>query len=138
MNDSYILSLISRIRRRANKFIENELRNRQVAGIAPSHGDILFCLYNYQTLTMHQLSKLIDRDKSTVTVLIYKLVKLGYVNKEQDTQDARVYRLSLTEKGRALQPIFEEISERLLTAIYSDFTPEEKKQILLLLQKIRL
>lgn len=138
MNESYILSLISRIRRQANKFIENELRNRQVAGIAPSHGDILFYLYKYQTLTMHQLSKLIDRDKSTVTVLIYKLVKLGYVIKEQDTQDARVYRLSLTEKGRELQPIFEEISERLLTAIYSDFTPEEKKQILLLLQKIRL
>jgi DNA-binding MarR family transcriptional regulator len=138
MNESYILSLIGRIHRQGNRFIESELRNRGIEGIAPSHGDILFQLYNHDSLTMQELSRAIDRDKSTVTVLVNKLLKLGYIHKEQDAQDARVYRLSVTEQGKSLRPIFEDISERLLEETYKDFTTTEKQQIMALLQKIKL
>lgn len=138
MNESYILTLLSRVHRQANKFIEKELKDRQIGGLAPSHGDILFQLYRHPSITMHQLSKLIDRDKSTVTVLVEKLVKLGYIYKEQDPQDSRIYRLAATEKGQELRPVFEEISERMLGAIYKDFLPEEKTVLLNLLQKIKI
>ena len=136
MNESAILSLISRLRRQANRFIENELRERQIEGIAPSHGDILVQLYQQPSVTMQELSKLIDRDKSTVTVLVEKLVKHGYVCKKKDAEDGRIYRLSVTAKGRTLQPAFKEISERLIATVYRDFTAVEKKQLCSLLRKI--
>jgi DNA-binding MarR family transcriptional regulator len=138
MNESYIMSLVGRIHRQGNRFIESELRDRGIEGIAPSHGDILFQLYHHDSLTMHELSRAIDRDKSTVTVLVNKLVKLGYIKKEQDVQDARVYRLSVTEHGKALRPIFEQTSERLLMEIYRDFTADEKQRIVALLNKINI
>jgi DNA-binding MarR family transcriptional regulator len=138
MNEKYIISIIGRINRQANKFIENELKKNAIGGIAPSHGDILFRLYQNESLTMQQLARLIDRDKSTVTVLVEKLVKYGYVNKRLDVHDARVYNLSITQKGKELRPIFEEISEKLLAKVYSELAPEEKTLIFQLLQKIKI
>jgi DNA-binding MarR family transcriptional regulator len=138
MNETYILSLIAGIHRHGNRFIENELKNREIKEIATSHGDILFQLYKHESLTMHELSKAIDRDKSTVTVLVNKLVNLGYVKKEKDLKDARIYRLSVTEQGKELRESFEQISKSLLGEIYKNFTNEEKQQIMALLQKIQL
>lgn len=138
MNNKYIISVIGRIHRQVNKLIESDLKKHKIAGIASAHGDILFRLYNIESVTMQQLAQLIDRDKSTVTVLVSKLVELGYVDKSPDTQDARVYNLSITQKGRELRPIFEEISDRMLEKVYRDFTQEEKVEIMQLLHKIRL
>ncbi|MNC43433.1 hypothetical protein D3C75_922930 [compost metagenome] len=87
---------------------------------------------------MNQLSCYIDKDKSTITALVDKLVRLDYVKREQDQLDGRIFRLSLTPKGKELQPIFEAVSESLLTAVYEDFAPEEKQQLLGLLNRIRL
>lgn len=87
---------------------------------------------------MHQLSCYIDKDKSTITALVDKLVRMEYVQREQDQRDGRIFRLSLTAKGRELQPIFESVSESLLAAVYEDFAPEEKQQLLGLLEKIKL
>ena len=137
MDAKHIISLISFIHREADKFLENQLRKHNITGIAPSHGDILFNLYKYESLTMQQLAKLIDRDKSTVTVLVNKLVELGYISKTPDSQDARVYNISLTAKGNELRPVFAEISEGLLAKVYADFRPEEQTQLLKLLQKIK-
>ena len=35
------ITLISKIRKKANRFLINELKNHNMAGLAPSHGDIL-------------------------------------------------------------------------------------------------
>ena len=101
MNETYIISVIGRINRQANKFIENELKRNKIGGIAPSHGDILFQLYKNEFLTMQQLANLIDRDKSTVTVLVEKLVKCGYIDKESDARmlEFTIYRLHRKEKN---------------------------------------
>ncbi|WP_338543761.1 MarR family winged helix-turn-helix transcriptional regulator [Paenibacillus tundrae] len=136
MNENVILSLVGRIHRHGNRFIESELRKRSINDIAPSHGDILFRLYQQDSLTMQELSKLIDRDKSTVTVLVDKLVKRGYIHKEKDLKDTRIYRLSLTAKGHDLREEFEEISHHLIEKIYEKFSLDEKKTMMSLLQKI--
>lgn len=133
-----IVAGISRIHRMTHRFIERELKNHQLHGISPSHGDVLFHLFRQEQLTMNQLSALIDKDKSTLTALVEKLVRMEYVQKEQDPKDGRIYRLSLTEQGRALKPVFEAISQALLNAVYANFAPEEKEQLVRLLGKIEL
>ena len=42
---SAILSLISKIHEKGNRFIIEELKNNGAEGLVPSHGDILVCLY---------------------------------------------------------------------------------------------
>ncbi|MBW2636297.1 MAG: MarR family transcriptional regulator, partial [Deltaproteobacteria bacterium] len=105
--------LISRIREKANRFLVSELKSHNMASLAPSHGDILWALFKHGALSMKGLAELIDRDKSTVTALVNKLIFLGYVRKEPDFADSRVNIISLTDEGRDMKDDLIEISQNL-------------------------
>ncbi|UJF33881.1 MarR family winged helix-turn-helix transcriptional regulator [Paenibacillus hexagrammi] len=131
-----VISFISKIREKVNRFLVAEMTKRGIEGIATSHGDIIYALANHSRLTMAEISKVIHKDKSTVTALVDKLVRLGYVTKERDREDTRVVYVALTPKGIELQPMFESISEELLEQFYNNITDKEKEDLLTILKKI--
>ncbi len=90
MNDNYIIHLIGLIRDNVNRFLSQELKNLGLKGISPSHGDILGALCLKDGLQMKELATLINRDKSTITALVNKLIGLDYVEKETDGNDNRM------------------------------------------------
>ena len=63
----------------ANRFLLEQLEQYGLAGIAPSHGDILVQLFAHGELPMSELAQRIGRDPSTVTALVRKLAAGGYV-----------------------------------------------------------
>lgn len=130
------ISLISKIREKVNRFIAAEMAKQGMEGIGTSHGDIIYALFKKSRLTMADISKVIHKDKSTVTALVDKLVRLGIVTKERDKGDSRVVYVALTGKGSGLEPIFESISKDLLDVFYSDISEKEQETLLALLQKI--
>jgi DNA-binding MarR family transcriptional regulator len=83
-----------------------------------------------------EIAERIDRDKSTVTALVDKLVRLGYVAKERDSEDTRVVYVTLTEKGDELRPIFEEISSHVIGVFYKDISENEKEELLRILNQL--
>jgi MarR family transcriptional regulator, organic hydroperoxide resistance regulator len=85
---------------------------------------------------MADISKMINKDKSTVTALVDKLVRLGYVTKERDSEDTRVVYVALTQKGSELEPIFESISKQMLDVFYLNISDKEKEELLHVLKKI--
>ncbi len=85
---------------------------------------------------MKDIARLIDRGKSTVTVLVNKLEKLNLVKRVSGSDDKRFYLITLTEEGMSLQPHLKEISDKLLSRIYSDMSELEKEILNKLLEKI--
>jgi len=136
MESRDVISLISKIREKVNRFIGSEMVKYGIEGIATSHGDIIYALFKTPRLTMADISKKINKDKSTVTALVDKLVRLGYVTKERNVKDTRVVYVALTEKGRELEPIFEVISQQLLDVFYLDISDKEKEDLLHVLKRI--
>lgn len=136
MNTRDAISLISKIREKSNKLIETEMSQNGIEGIVTSHGDIIYALFKNKRMTMAEIANKIGRDKSTVTALIDKLVKLGYVIKERDTEDTRVVYVTLTQKGYELEPIFEAVSAKLLEVFYLGISEEEKEELTKILNKI--
>ncbi|MDQ0661103.1 MarR family winged helix-turn-helix transcriptional regulator [Paenibacillus sp. W2I17] len=130
------ISLISKIKEKVNRFILAEMAEQGIQDLATSHGDIIYALYNNHRMTMAEIAKKIGKDKSTVTALVDKLVRTGYVVKERDATDSRVVHVALTTKGEELKPVFEEISQRILDVFYADVTEAEKKELLRILMKI--
>ena len=129
--------MISKVRENANKFITEEMDKWGVKGLAPSHGDILSALLKHERLTMKELADKIGRDKSTVTVLVDKLIKQGFVEKTRDIEDNRVVFVSLTEKGRELRPMFDSISKDLISTVYKGMSENEKEELIKTLTKIK-
>lgn len=130
------ISLISKIKEKVNRFILAEMAEQGIQDLATSHGDIIYALYNNHRMTMAEIAKKIGKDKSTVTALVDKLVRTGYVVKERDETDSRVVHVALTAKGEELKPDFEEISQRMLDVFYAGVTEAEKKELLRILMKI--
>ena len=84
---------------------------------------------------MGQLARCVKRTKSTMTVLIDKLEKEGYVRKSSDPTDSRGVVVELTEKGYALGPVFEQISNGLAEQLLTRLTQEELETLNRLLKK---
>ena len=137
METKNIISLISKIRESANRFIVAEMDSWGIEGLVPSHGDILVALLKAEKLTMKELAEKIDKDKSTVTALVDKLIKQGYVEKTRDIEDNRVVFVTLTENGKALKPMFDKISEDLLSIVYKDIPEDEREVLINTLKKIK-
>jgi len=137
METKNIISLISKIRESANKFIINEMNKWEIKGLVTSHGDILITLFKNQKQTMKELAEKIAKDKSTVTALVDKLIKQGYVEKAKDPEDNRVVFVTLTEKGKELKPMFDSISKDILAITYKDISQNEKEELIKILNKIK-
>ncbi len=136
MKPQSIISLVGRIRRSANEVIVKSLLEKGLEEISPSHGDILVILFQERSVPMKVIAQRIDRKKNTVTVLVNKLITLGYVNKRTSDEDNRVQMISLTSKGKTLKSHFEEISERLITGVYYGFSEAEKDDLIRLLERV--
>lgn len=137
MNKYLAISKISKIKSEVNNYIESELNKRGIDGLVVSHGNILDTLYdNDGKLTMKEISEGINRSKSTVTQLVDKLLKSGYVTKEIDPFDKRYTYIVLTEKGLRIKKDFKEISQNVIKIFFKDFTEEEIQVLLVLLNRV--
>jgi MarR family transcriptional regulator, organic hydroperoxide resistance regulator len=136
MNPNDIISLISKIREKVNRRIISEMEAHGIEYIVTSHGDIIHALFGKSKMTMAEIASKIGRDKSTVTALVDKLVKLGYVVKERDTADTRIIYVTLTDKGYELKPVFEKISKEVLAVFYEGISEKEKEELFDLLNRI--
>jgi DNA-binding MarR family transcriptional regulator len=125
MKTDNTISLIARIHEKINKKLVLALKEKGIEDLAPSHGDILAALFKKDRVTMATIAALIHRDKSTVTQLIKKLVKKGYISIEINPLDRRSFLVCLTQKGRGLEKIFQNISNAAYTSFYNNMKPEE-------------
>ena len=112
------------------------MAQKGLEGLASSHAEILYYLLREGALKMRVISERINKDKSTVTALINKLIKLGYVNRKPCSNDSRVVFINLTQKGAGLAPVFQDISSNLMIDFFKPFSKKELYIMHELLSKI--
>ena len=129
MEQKNMIALMSRITELTNRMFIDELKAHGIKGIVPSHGGIMMRLFSGKQYTMQEMAAAIHRTKPTVTVLVGKLEAQGYVRKEKSVQDSRVTFLQITEKGKALEPAFQEISAKVNALVYQGLSADEAQQM---------
>jgi len=136
MKNDQIIFLIGRIQYKASRFLTRELRVHDIKGLATSHGEILGALMFQGPLSMTEIARIIDKDKSTITALVDKLIRLGYVKKEKHGADNRFSLIAVTQKGEALKPAFVSIARKLRALSYKDIPDDERETLVRLLTKL--
>ena len=86
-------------------------------------------LFSGKQYTMQEMAAAIHRTKPTVTVLAGKLEEQGYVRREKSARDSRVTFLQITEKGKALEPAFQEISDKVNALVYQGMSEDESQHM---------
>ena len=135
-NYNKTLSIISKIHSLSSSFLKKELENQGLTELVSSHGNILFQLSLEEKLSMGEIASRIHRDKSTTTVLVKKLEKEGYVERVKNQDDNRSFYLNLTEKGLQYTKATSDISSKLVSKAYENFSEEEKEATYALLSRI--
>lgn len=128
---------MSMIRSKAKSLILSEFRKNNIEGLSSSHAAILNFLYKSdQKLRMVDIAEKIGRDKSTLTVLINKLVKLKYVRRLKSRKDSRITYIVLTQKAIDLEPVFKNIADKMIETAFIGFNKSEKKDLMYKLEKL--
>ncbi len=96
--DDRLIYLISTAQHLLKNHIKNELRKENVV-ITPSHTSILFTLMDNGPQTMNSLSNVLFVKNSTITGLVDRLEKNGFVSRNAVSNDRRKWDIAITEKG---------------------------------------
>lgn len=92
--------------------------------------NLLFRLWSDDGITQMQLCEHLNCEPPTVTNMVKSLEQNGFIQRKRDEHDARVMRIYLTDKGRALEkPVdikWKQQQEKLLHSV-----SEEERLILL-------
>lgn len=99
--------------------------------------NIMNTIFENNNISINNLTKKLNRSKSTMTSAINRLEKKQLIKREQSLQDKRVFNLSLTDKGLELQDSHHKFEYILFTKIlYALEDDHERKVFLELLEKI--
>ena len=121
--------IIATLRARINSLITGRLSQAGYPDLAPSHGAILNVLYEKGGISLQGISDKIQRDKGTVTVLVRRLEKLGYVARSRDAKDGRSFNIQLTIKGIMFREVFERIFRELMDMMWQDTAQDEREYL---------
>jgi len=86
--------------------------------------------------TLNKLAGALYLDKSTASRTVDSLVRLGYVRKATDSEDARALSLVVTAKGRSLHRKIEQELVDQMKQLLADFEPAVRKESARLLARL--
>ncbi|HET7090814.1 MAG TPA: MarR family transcriptional regulator [Anaerolineae bacterium] len=131
--DDYIGYRILQIHRAHRSRAEAALNQ---LGLHTGQEMLLFHLWNEEGLTQSQLVDQLCVEPPTVTKTLQRLEQAGLVERRQDAEDARVSRVYLTPKGRALKAQVKKIWENLEALTVQGLSEVEKALMRRLLDQI--
>lgn len=103
-------------------------RERELAdtGLAGCHVHYLTALFRQPGMTQEELARELNVNKSSVTRQLTGLEEKGYIRREPEPTDRRIWRVYPTDKADALKPRLFDTLRAWREYLTADFTPEEK------------
>ena len=86
--------------------------------------------------TFSELADQLAVTKPSVTAIVKKLIKLGYVKKVQSQEDLRVYHIVLAPKGERFTEMHDKTHQLLAERLTSNLNKQELHQMAVILEKV--
>jgi len=69
-------------------------------GVTPEQWQVLIILWNHGSVTPTQISRVTLQDLPTISRMLVRMQRDGWISREENEQDGRSFHVILTEKGR--------------------------------------
>lgn len=106
-------------------------------GVREGQQFILMCLWDEDALTPGEIATRLRLATPTVTKATTRMQAAGLVSRGRHPTDARLVRIHLTERGRALQKVFDEEMHTLSERALATFSDQEKRVFVTFLDQLR-
>lgn len=108
----------------------------QAYGMAPAQLGALRKLWKSDGVTNTELGEQLSLKTSTVTALIDRMERDGFVFRERNKEDRRVVNIRLTEKGKELKGSVPDLESVIIDRLRAEFSEAELHELMRLLDKV--
>lgn len=105
-------------------------------GMKSSDFTVLEALYHKGSLTVREISNAVLINTGSITYVIDKLEKKGYIKRRDCKEDRRVVYIDITEEGTKLMDEIFPKHQKVIEELFSEVTEEEKKTVIDVLKKV--
>jgi DNA-binding MarR family transcriptional regulator len=117
--------LTAKIHTLSERVLSRILKKYGLDEINPAQGRIFFALWQGDGISIHELAKKTSLEKSTLTSMLDRLEKNGFIARVPSTKDRRKIIIKLTEKDRKLRDVYTKITKEKSELFYKGFTSKE-------------
>jgi DNA-binding MarR family transcriptional regulator len=98
----------------------------EAIGLYRGQPPVLHILWEQEGLTQTELAGRMKITPATMTRMLQRMEKAGFVRREPDAQDQRISRVYLSEAGRAIRSSLENVWKTMEADTFAGFTLEER------------
>ena len=95
---------------------------------------VLLVLWEEDGISVTEIGEKLMLDNGTLSPLLKKMEKAGYINRRRSSDDERVVMITLTEEGRALQEKAKDIPRQMAGCV--ELSPEKAQMLYTLLYEL--
>lgn len=106
-------------------------------GVYPGQPPLLFALGHHDGLSQKDLANRLNVRPATITVMIKRMEKAGYIKRVQDEIDQRISRVYLTDSGRKLMKEVKQTIKKINYECFTGLTEEEEAFLKTIFIKMR-
>jgi len=117
--------LISKIHHLSGRILTRKMKEHGLDEINPAQGRILFVLWQEDNIPIQELARKTSLGKSTLTSMLDRLEKSGFVKRLDAENDRRQTLIARTEKDRHYQTEYSLVSQEMTDLFYQGFQLEE-------------
>ena len=121
-------NLISQIHQVSQRVWYEVLRRNELEDLAGARGRVIFALWNEDNIPIKKLVEKTSLDKATLTGIIDRLERDGYVKRIPSPDDKRVTLISRTGKDEIFKSKIPEVSKQQNKLFYKGFSTSEIKE----------
>ena len=129
-------TLLSQVHQVCGRVWNKILRENNMADLEGARGRIIFALWGNDGVPIKTLCEKTSLDKSTLTGIIDRLERDGYITKKPSETDKRSTLISLTGKEQEFAQNVQKVSNQMNRIFYKGFTDEEILQFDSMLERI--
>jgi DNA-binding MarR family transcriptional regulator len=105
--------LLAKASQHWNELLAERFSERGFAEVRPSYGSVLLPLLEEDGLRMGQIAERARLSKQTMTTMVRLCERDGLVCRERDPDDARAFRIHLTERAKDFRPVARQVLREL-------------------------
>ena len=117
--------LISQIHQISQRIWNSILKNYNLLDLSGARGRIIFALWNTDNIPIKELVKKTSLDKATLTGIIDRLERDGFIIRSHNPQDKREIIISRTGKDEIFKTKIPAASDEQNALFYKDFSQKE-------------
>jgi DNA-binding MarR family transcriptional regulator len=116
--------LMAKIRQVAGRIFERML-NKYDIEINSAQGRIMFALWQRDNISINELAQKTQLKKSTLTSMLDRLEKMGYIWRQRSKKDRRKILIKRTNKDRSLEKEYVKLSQEHTKLFYRGFSEDQ-------------